>query len=73
MPRKLRELRRELQGAGYRMRPGKGSHEVWEPPLVPQFPVVLAGKDSDDSRHYNERDLRRSFQALEEAKRRQRP
>jgi predicted RNA binding protein YcfA (HicA-like mRNA interferase family) len=34
MPKKIRELKAMLRKAGFRWRPGKGSHTIWEHPLA---------------------------------------
>lgn len=53
MPKKIRELKAELRRAGFRWRPGKGSHTVWEHPLADKA-VVLSGADGRDARRYQE-------------------
>jgi hypothetical protein len=45
------------------MRQGKGSHTVWEHPLVPSQ-LVLSGSDGDDAKAYQERNLRAFLDAL---------
>jgi predicted RNA binding protein YcfA (HicA-like mRNA interferase family) len=59
MPRKIRELKRDLRKAGYAAVPnrGKGSHTVWEHPLVADD-LTLAGHDGDDAKPYQESDVR---------------
>ena len=52
MPKKIRELKAELRKAGFRWRPGKGSHTVWEHPLADK-PVVLSGADGRDAKRYH--------------------
>ena len=64
MPRKIRELKADLQRAGFEWRPGKGSHTVWTHPLLPSDKVTLAGNDGDDARHYHERNVRRVLAKL---------
>lgn len=58
MPRKIRELKRDLRRAGYSLLPhrGKGSHTVWEHPLVPDD-LTLSGHDGDDAKSYQEVDV----------------
>ena len=53
MPRKIRELKAMLRKAGFRWRPGKGSHEIWEHPLANKA-VTLSGNDGWDARRYQE-------------------
>jgi predicted RNA binding protein YcfA (HicA-like mRNA interferase family) len=64
MPRKIRELIRDLQSAGFSNRGGKGDHRNFGHPRVTK-PVTVDGKLSDDAKHYQERDVRR---AIEESK-----
>ena len=66
MPKKLRELRRELRRGGWSITRTRGSHETWEHQLVP-YPVVLAGKDSQDALPYQERDVKAAVEASREA------
>ncbi len=49
MPRKVRELKADLRRAGCIERSGKGSHTVWQHPLV-TMRLVLAGGDGDDAK-----------------------
>jgi predicted RNA binding protein YcfA (HicA-like mRNA interferase family) len=65
MPRKIRELIRDLEHAGFVNRGGKGSHRKFSHPSVEKS-VVLAGKEGDDAKSYQERDVKR---AIEESKR----
>jgi predicted RNA binding protein YcfA (HicA-like mRNA interferase family) len=67
MPRKIRELERELRRDGFEERPAKGSHRKWVHPLVPD-PVVLSGDPGEDARPYQERAVRAARQALREAR-----
>lgn len=74
MPRKLRELRTDLQRNGWRIDRQKGSHQTWEHSLVPDLSVVLAGKDGDDAQPYQVRKVRdaiRRSRAAEAARNRQ--
>jgi predicted RNA binding protein YcfA (HicA-like mRNA interferase family) len=65
MPRKIRELIRDLERAGFRDRGGKGSHRNFVHPKVTK-PVGISGNQGDDAKHYQETAVRR---AIEEAKR----
>jgi hypothetical protein len=67
MPRKLRELRADLQRAGFRVDHQSGSHEVWKHPLLPGVGANLAGKDGADARPYQEREVREALRRLQEA------
>ena len=60
MPRKIRQLVRDLRRAGFEALPqrGKGSHSVWKHATYPDIPVVtLAGHLGDDAKPYQERDV----------------
>jgi predicted RNA binding protein YcfA (HicA-like mRNA interferase family) len=63
MPRKIRELIRDLEHAGFRDRGGKGSHRNFVHPKVSK-PVGISGNPGDDAKQYQERAVRR---AIEEA------
>ena len=54
MPRKLRDLARDLKKAGFVDRGGKGSHRNFVHPKVGK-PVTLSGHDGDDALQYQER------------------
>ena len=53
MPRKLRELMRELLKAGFVDRGGKGSHRNLRHPSGVH--ITLSGKDGDDAKPYQEK------------------
>ncbi len=74
MPRKLRELRRDLRRAGYNQVKGggKGSHTKWKHPLVP-IPINLSGGDGDDAQPYQERAVAEGIARAQEAERQQKP
>lgn len=65
MPRKIRELIRDLEGAGFANRGGKGDHRNFVHPNVAKS-VTISGKAGDDTKHYQERAVRA---AIEESKR----
>lgn len=54
MPRKIRDLIRDLEEAGFQERRGKGSHRNFRHPLVAKA-VTIAGKDGDDAKRYLEK------------------
>ncbi len=64
MPRKIKQLIKELEKAGFINRGGKGSHRNFVHPKVTK-PVTISGKISSDALHYQERDVQK---AIEEAK-----
>jgi predicted RNA binding protein YcfA (HicA-like mRNA interferase family) len=74
MPRKLRELRRDLRKAGDTLvkGAGKGSHTKWSHPLV-SGAVTLSGHDGDDAAPYLERDVREAVRQAKEAERKGQP
>jgi predicted RNA binding protein YcfA (HicA-like mRNA interferase family) len=63
VPRKVRQLKADLKKAGFveQKDRGKGSHTVWEHPLLSK-PVVIAGHDGDDAKSYQEREVREAIQ-----------
>ena len=67
MPRKLRQLRADLQGLGFYLDHQTGSHQVWKHALISGVSVNLAGKDGADAKPYQERELRAALQRLREA------
>ena len=60
MPRKIRELIRELLQAGFINRGGKGSHRNFTHPKV-----VISGQTGDDAQRYQENAVKA---AIEESK-----
>jgi predicted RNA binding protein YcfA (HicA-like mRNA interferase family) len=63
MPRKIRQLARELERAGFVDRGGKGDHRNYEHPK--KIRVTLSGGLGDDAKPYQEKEVR---QAIEESK-----
>jgi predicted RNA binding protein YcfA (HicA-like mRNA interferase family) len=57
MPVKIRKLKSILSKAGFAWRPGKGSHTVWTHPALPEEEITLAGKDGDDAKPYQIKDV----------------
>ena len=55
MPRKIRELIRDLERAGFKNRGGKGSHRNFEHPSGAH--TTLSGKLGDDAKRYQEREV----------------
>ncbi len=54
MPRKIRELIKELEKSGFVNRGGKGSHKSYVHPKVTK-PITISGKPGDDARDYQEK------------------
>lgn len=65
MPRKIRELIKDLQKAGFVDRGGKGDHRNFVHPNITK-PITVSGKEGDDAKHYQKKAVRL---AIEEAKR----
>ena len=65
MPRKITELIRDLEAAGFVNRGGKGDHRNVVHPKVTK-PVTISGKPGDDAKHYQEKAVQA---AIEESKR----
>ena len=63
MPRKIRELIRELKKAGFLDRGGKGSHHNFKHPNGVK--ITISGNMGSDAKHYQERDVEK---AIREAK-----
>ena len=55
MSKKIRELVTALEQAGFRRKPGKGSHRKYIHPDGRQ--LVLSGKDGDDAKPYQEKQV----------------
>ena len=53
MPRKIRELMRDLIRAGFINEGGKGSHRNMKHPLGAN--ITISGKDGDDAKPYQEK------------------
>ncbi|NQS98768.1 MAG: type II toxin-antitoxin system HicA family toxin [candidate division Zixibacteria bacterium] len=53
MPRKIRDLIRDLKRAGFIYRGGKGGHRNYVHPDVKK-PITISGKEGDDAKHYQE-------------------
>ena len=64
MPRKIRELIRDLEAAGFVNRGGRGDHSNFVHPEVAK-PVTVSGKPGEDAKHYQEKAGRA---AIEESK-----
>jgi predicted RNA binding protein YcfA (HicA-like mRNA interferase family) len=70
MPKKIRELKSLLLQAGFSYRPGKGSHSNWYHPLL-AGKVTLSGKDGNDAKAYQEKDVNNAIQRIENTKKAQ--
>lgn len=65
MPLKVRKLKASLSKEGFSWRSAKGSHTVWTHPALPDLEITLAGKDGDDAKPYQIKDVRNALQRLE--------
>jgi len=63
MPRKIRELIRDLEKVGFVNRGGKGSHRKFVHSNV-QKPVIISGKTGDDALDYQEKSLKTALSEL---------
>ena len=64
MPRKIKDLIRDLKKAGFVNRGGKGSHRNFTHPDLNK-PITLSGNEGDDAKRYQEKAVRL---AIEEVK-----
>ncbi len=64
MGKKIRDLIRELEAAGFANRGGKGDHKNFVHPRVAKL-VTISGKPGDDAKHYHVKSVRI---AVEESK-----
>lgn len=67
MPRKVRELIQDLLRAGFYQIPGggKGSHRKYTHQAYPGA-VTLSGKDGDDAKPYQEKQVKQAIEEVEE-------
>jgi len=63
MPRKIRELIRDLERAGFVYRGGKGDHRNFEHPRG--LRVTLSGKAGQDAKPYQEKEVRSAIQGVQ--------
>ena len=67
MPRKVRELVKDLRDAGFELVPGggKGSHRKFTH-VNYSGAVTVSGKDGDDAKKYQENQVKRAIEVVEE-------
>jgi predicted RNA binding protein YcfA (HicA-like mRNA interferase family) len=63
MPKKIRELKKILQKAGFQKIPGKGSHTNWIHPLY-SGKVTISGNDGSDAKPYQEKEIKQAIQKV---------
>jgi predicted RNA binding protein YcfA (HicA-like mRNA interferase family) len=62
MPKKIRELKSDLRGAGWILVPGgKGSHTKWVHESVSRT-VILSGNDGSDANPGQVKDIKKAVQ-----------
>jgi predicted RNA binding protein YcfA (HicA-like mRNA interferase family) len=64
MPPKVRQLKARLAKAGFTMRPAKGSHTYWTHPALPGSSVTISGKDGNDAKPYQIKDVEEYLKRL---------
>jgi predicted RNA binding protein YcfA (HicA-like mRNA interferase family) len=67
VPRKVRDLVRDLRDAGFELVPGggKGSHRKFTHAKYPGA-VTVSGKDGDDAKKYQEKQVKRAIEEVQE-------
>jgi len=64
VPRKIRQLVADLEGAGFVLVPGgKGSHRKLRHPKYPGS-LILSGQSGDDAKHYQEKQVRSAIREV---------
>ncbi|MFN0078997.1 MAG: type II toxin-antitoxin system HicA family toxin [Prosthecobacter sp.] len=63
MPRKIRELIRDLEQSGFYLvkGQGKGDHRKFKHPRVARF-AIIDGRDGEDAHHYQEKQIKQRIQ-----------
>jgi len=56
MPKKIRDLLKDLRKAGFELDRQKGSHRQFKHPNLPGV-ITLAGAEGDDAKTYQERQI----------------
>lgn len=64
MPKKIRELLRDLERAGFINRGGKGRHRNYTHPRG--IKITISGNPSHDARRYQERDVEKAISGAAE-------
>ena len=68
MPPKIRQLKASLLKVGFTIRPGKGSHTVWEHSNLLGTRITLSGHDGDDAQYYQIKQVQDALRKLEKKK-----
>jgi predicted RNA binding protein YcfA (HicA-like mRNA interferase family) len=72
MAKKIRELKQLLRRTGFQEISGKGSHTNWIHPLY-TGKITVSGKDGSDAKAYQEKEVLRAIQEVEEKKNDEQP
>jgi predicted RNA binding protein YcfA (HicA-like mRNA interferase family) len=64
MPRKIRDLIRDLEMAGFVNRGGKGSHRNFVHSKLTK-PVTVSGNDGDDAKRYQEKAVQAALKEVQ--------
>jgi predicted RNA binding protein YcfA (HicA-like mRNA interferase family) len=72
MSKKIRELKQLLRRTGFQEISGKGSHTNWIHPLH-TGKITVSGKDGADAKAYQEKEVLRAIQEVEEKKNDEQP
>ena len=67
LPRKIRQLVKDLEKAGFEFEPAKGSHRKYTHDLTTDV-VIIYGQIGDDASPYQEKHLRVALENLRKAK-----
>jgi len=65
MPRKIRDLIKDLEKAGFVNRGGKGSHRNFVHPTLKK-PITISGNDGEDVKHYQEKAVQTAIKEVQE-------
>ncbi len=64
MPRKIRQLIRDLEKAGFINRGGKGSHGNYEHPKG--IRITISGQAGDDAKSYQEHEVKKKIEEAQQ-------
>ena len=63
MPRKIRQLIKDLESCGFSSRGGKGSHRNFVHPVCP-ITVLISGNSGSDALPYQEKAVKRAIKEV---------
>jgi predicted RNA binding protein YcfA (HicA-like mRNA interferase family) len=66
MPRKVRDLIKDLEKRGFECQPGKGSHRKFKHPKLAK-PIIISGQLGSDAMRYQEKELKTAFDQLDKS------